>query len=87
MIQIQLIDELYRPMLTCDQCGQWVQHMGNVHWTVDPATAMPNGGPFLTHKHCHDLFVAQWPHATWMWAELPTFMSQLVVNGQVQLGA
>lgn len=87
MIQIQLIDEHYWPVLACDRCGQMVQRIGNVLWAVDPATALPNAGPFLTHKHCHDLFVAQRPDFTWMWAELPTFMTQLIGNSQVELGA
>ena len=86
MIQIQLINGRYWPILTCANCSLQVIHTGNVLWTVDPATTLPTGGPFLTHKHCHDLFTAQLPPASWMAEELPTFMLYLIYAGQINLG-
>ena len=83
MIQMQFIGDRYWPILTCGQCNQPVARIGYVVWTVDPATTLTNGGPFLTHIGCRDLLTAQWPNATWIEAELPTFMGQLI---QVQLG-
>ena len=65
MIQLRFIDGLYWPILTCANCSQLVKGIGNVLWTVDPATALQTGGPFLVHKHCHDLFTAQWPDTSW----------------------
>jgi hypothetical protein len=86
MIQIQLIDGGYWPILTCAYCGRRVIHTGNVLWTVDPATTLPTGGPVLTHKYCHDLFTAQLPDASWMAVELLTFMIYLIYAGQIDLG-
>jgi hypothetical protein len=81
MIQVQLGSEGYWPAFVCDSCGHMVQTLGNVLWAVDPTTGSPTEGPFLTHNHCHDLFVAQWPDRTWQWTDLSTFMTRLIVDG------
>jgi hypothetical protein len=51
-----------------------------------PRDSPASGGLFLVHKHCHDLFTAQWPGAIWMGEELPTFMIYLIYAGQIHLG-
>jgi hypothetical protein len=52
-----------------------------------PGRSSRTEGPFLAHWPCHDLFVALAPNTSWLWAELSRFMTQLIVNGQVELSA
>jgi hypothetical protein len=87
MIQVHLIEGVYLPILACYRCGQIVQSIGSVWWTVDPETALLNRGPFLLHEYCQALFISAWPDATWRSEKLSTFMTQLMAISQVELGS
>jgi hypothetical protein len=85
MIEVRYTEGRFCPMLVCDHCGELVKRSGNMLWKADPDGTV-TAGPFSVHKPCNRPFVAaHGGRAGWLWAELSTFLWQLVGNAEVDL--
>jgi hypothetical protein len=88
MIEIRYVEGRFCPFLVCDRCGQPIERAGNILWLATVPTGETVSGPFSVHKPCNRAFEAARPspdQQCWLWAELPTFLWQLVGNAHVDL--